>query len=85
MCLWTWDCGRDVHLEAKYESCEKNVSYNWRCHARRSDGEGEDLESEIKDLKAQGEELGEKLNTVHIEIPEQGDSLSEALNGVELD
>jgi type III polyketide synthase len=39
----------------------------------------------IKDLKVQGEELGEKLSTVHPEIPEQGDSLSEALNGVELD
>ncbi|PMD65426.1 thiolase-like protein [Hyaloscypha bicolor E] len=51
----------------------------------RSDGEGEDLETEVKDLKAQGEELGEKLNAVHPEIPEQGDSLSEALNGVELD
>ena len=51
----------------------------------RSDGEGEDLEREVKDLKAQGEELGEKLSTVHPEIPEQGDSLSEALNGVELD
>jgi len=51
----------------------------------RSDGEGEDLETEIKDLKVQGEELGEKLSTVHPEIPEQGDSLIEALNGVELD
>ena len=50
----------------------------------RSDGEGEDLEREVKDLKAQGEELGEKLSTVHPEM-EQGDSLSEALNGVELD
>jgi type III polyketide synthase len=51
----------------------------------RSDGEGEDLETEINDLKVQGEELGEKLSTVHPEIPEQGDSLIEALNGVELD
>jgi len=51
----------------------------------RSDGEVEDLEAEVKDLKAQGEVLGEKLSDVHPEVPEQNDSLSEALNGVELD
>jgi type III polyketide synthase len=51
----------------------------------RSDGEVEDLAAEVKDLKAQGEVLGEKLSEVHPVVPEQNDSLSEALNGVELD
>ncbi len=48
----------------------------------RSDGEGEDLEREVKNLKAQGEELGEKLNTVHPEILEQGEGPGEKLNTV---
>jgi type III polyketide synthase len=51
----------------------------------RSDGEGEELESEIKEVKEKGDQLNEKLSTVHPEILEQNDSLSEALNGVELD
>lgn len=50
----------------------------------RSDGEGE-LESEIKVVKGQQEQLSDKLQNVHPEIPQQGDSLEEALNGVELD
>ena len=52
----------------------------------RSEGEGEaELESGIQGVKEKGEELSEKLESVHPEVPEQGDSLSEALNGVELD
>lgn len=51
-----------------------------------NEGEGQDvLEEEIKKVKESGEQLNEKLATVHPEVAQQNDSLSEALNGVELD
>lgn len=54
----------------------------------RSEGEGENegqIESEIQEVKAKEEALGEKLKNVYPEVPEQGDGLDEALNGVALD
>ncbi|KAJ5051746.1 uncharacterized protein L3040_001518 [Drepanopeziza brunnea f. sp. 'multigermtubi'] len=50
-----------------------------------SRSDGEELDSDIKEAKAKGAQLNEKLNSVLPEVPEQGESLSEALNGVDLD
>ncbi|PBP18793.1 chalcone and stilbene synthase domain-containing protein [Diplocarpon rosae] len=51
----------------------------------RSQGEGEELDAEMKEAEEKGEQLSEKLSSVMPGVPEQGDSLSEALNGVDLD
>ncbi|KAI6714203.1 hypothetical protein JHW43_003240 [Diplocarpon mali] len=51
----------------------------------RSEGEGEELDAEIKSAKEKGEQLSEKLNSVMPDIREQDESLRDALNGVDLD
>lgn len=51
----------------------------------RSEGEAEELEVGIEEVKEKVGVLSGKLESVYPEVPEQNDSLSEALNGVELD